>query len=56
MVLRRWSVFRVPLPRWLAPRITGREWEEESRFRFLVEISAPLIGDVVRYTGWLVRR
>lgn len=56
MVLRRWSVFGVPLPRWLAPRVTGCEWEEDGRFRFLVEIRAPLIGDVVRYTGWLVRR
>lgn len=56
MVLRRWSVFGVPMPRWLAPRIAGREWQEEGRFRFLVEIRAPLIGDVVRYTGWLERR
>lgn len=55
MVLRRWSVFRVPLPLRLAPRITGREWQEEARFRFLVEIRAPMIGDVVRYTGWLER-
>ncbi|MES2441935.1 MAG: DUF4166 domain-containing protein [Pseudomonadota bacterium] len=53
MVLKRWSVFGIPLPLALAPRITGREWVEEGRFRFLVEIRAPLIGDVVRYTGWL---
>ena len=55
MVLRRWSMFGVPLPLWLAPRIVGREWEEDDRFRFPVEITAPLIGKVVRYTGWLVR-
>lgn len=56
MALRRWSVFGVPLPLWLAPRITAREWHDVGRFRFHVEIRAPLIGDVVRYTGWLVRR
>jgi hypothetical protein len=53
MVLRRWSVFRMPLPRALAPRIHAREWQEDDRFRFLVEVTFPLIGRIVRYTGWL---
>lgn len=56
MVLRGWSLFGMPLPLRLAPRITGREWQEGGRFRFLVEIRAPLIGEVVRYCGWLERR
>lgn len=55
MVLKGWKLFGVAMPLWLAPRIAAREWEEEGRFRFLVEIRAPLIGDVVRYSGWLER-
>lgn len=55
MVLKGWTLFGVPMPLWLAPRITGREWEEDGRFRFLVEIDMPPIGRIVRYTGWLER-
>ncbi|HWU72082.1 MAG TPA: DUF4166 domain-containing protein, partial [Sphingomonas sp.] len=55
MELAGWSAFGVPLPRFLAPRIEAREWQDEAgRFRFLVAIRAPLIGAIVRYTGWLV--
>ncbi|NML05921.1 SDR family oxidoreductase [Sphingomonas sp. G-3-2-10] len=54
MVFRRWSLFGVPLPRFLAPRIAAREWQEDERFRFEVEVAAPLIGRVIRYSGWLV--
>jgi len=55
MALTGWSAFGVPLPRVLAPRIEAREWQDEAgRFRFLVAIRAPLIGAIIRYTGWLV--
>jgi hypothetical protein len=53
MRLRGWSAFGVPLPLALAPRIRAREWEEEGRFRFEVSVSVPLVGDVIRYSGWL---
>jgi hypothetical protein len=54
MKLRRWSVLRIPLPLWLAPRIAAREWQEENgRFGFDVRVAMPLIGEVIRYTGWL---
>jgi len=53
MRLRRWSVFGVPLPLMLAPRIAAREWQEGDRFRFEVDVAMPLIGRVVRYAGWL---
>ena len=53
MELRHWSVFRVRLPRLLAPRIDAREWQEADRFRFAVSVSAPLAGRIVRYSGWL---
>jgi len=55
MELAGWSAFGIPLPRFLAPRIHAREWQDEAgRFRFLVAIRAPLIGAIVRYTGWLL--
>ena len=54
MELRRWSVFHIPLPRFLAPRIAAREWQEENgRFGFDVRVAMPLVGPVVRYAGWL---
>ena len=53
MVLRRWSMFGIPLPLFLAPRITAREWQEEDRFRFNVAVAMPLIGPVIDYSGWL---
>jgi len=53
MRLRRWSVFGVRLPLFLAPRVSAREWEEEGRFRFDVRLSFPLIGGIVHYWGWL---
>jgi hypothetical protein len=53
MQLRAWSAFGVPLPLALAPRIGAREWEEEGRFRFEVAASLPLVGEIVRYAGWL---
>ena len=55
MVLRGWTAFGVPMPRWLGPRIDAREWQEDGRFRFEVAVAMPLLGPVVRYTGWLVR-
>lgn len=54
MRLRGWSAFRIPLPLALAPRIGAREWQEERRFRFEVAAALPLVGEVVRYSGWLV--
>jgi hypothetical protein len=54
LVLRRWTLFGVPLPSWLAPHSNSYETEEGGRFRFHVEISHPLTGLIVRYRGWLV--
>ena len=53
LVLRRWSVFGLPLPLWLAPRSDAYESEDAGVFRFHVEISHPLTGLIVRYRGWL---
>ncbi len=54
LVMRRWSLFGVPLPLALAPHIDAYEFAEAGRFRFHVEISHPLTGLIVRYRGWLV--
>ena len=53
MVMRRWTVFSVPLPLALAPKSTAREWAEGEDFRFDVPIDLPLIGRVVHYRGRL---
>ncbi|MFZ5778945.1 MAG: DUF4166 domain-containing protein [Pseudomonadota bacterium] len=54
--LRGMRIGRVPLPRMLWPRVDAVETEEEGRFCFDVQIAAPLIGRLVRYRGWLIRR
>jgi hypothetical protein len=56
LVLRRWTVFGVPLPMWLCPRSDSYETAEAGRFRFHVEIGHKLTGLIVRYRGWLEPR
>lgn len=53
LVARRWSALGIALPMWLAPRSNACETEENGVFRFFVEISHPLTGLIVRYSGWL---
>jgi hypothetical protein len=53
LVLRRWSLFGLPLPRLLGPRTVAYESGENERFNFHVEIALPLIGPIVGYHGWL---
>jgi NAD(P)-dependent dehydrogenase (short-subunit alcohol dehydrogenase family) len=53
MRLRRWSLFRLPMPLVLAPCIAARECEQDGRFCFEVAVALPLIGPVVAYSGWL---
>lgn len=53
-VLRRWSLFGVPLPRLFGPRLHVFEEARDGRFHFHVEITHPLAGLIVRYRGWLV--
>ena len=54
LIVRRCSVFGVPLPLWLAPRGDAYEYAEDGRFHFHVEISHPFTGLIVGYRGWLV--
>lgn len=53
LVPRRWSVLGVPMPRFLLPRGLSFESEDAGRFRFDVEIAAPIIGLIVAYKGVL---
>lgn len=53
MVMQRWWLGPLPLPKWLAPRSSAREWTEGGRFHFDVPIALPLIGQLVHYRGWL---
>ncbi len=56
LLVRRWSVFGIPLPAALAPFGDAYESAEDGRFRFHVEIRLPLIGLIVGYRGWLAPR
>lgn len=56
LVVRRWSVFGIPLPLWLAPQGDSHEYAENGRFHFHVEIKHPFTGLIVGYHGWLVPR
>jgi Domain of unknown function (DUF4166)/Saccharopine dehydrogenase NADP binding domain len=56
LVIRRWTLFGIPVPLALAPRSDAYEFVEAGRFRFHVEIGHPLTGLIVRYRGWLVSR
>ena len=53
LIPRRWTVLGLGLPAWLFPRIEAWEAEEDGRFRFHVDISHPLTGQIVLYRGWL---
>jgi hypothetical protein len=56
LTVRRWSVFGMPLPLWLAPHGDSYEYAENGRFHFHVEIRHPFTGLIVGYQGWLVPR
>jgi hypothetical protein len=52
-IMRRWSIFGLPMPLWLAPACEAYECETDGRFRFFVELRYRFIGLIVRYQGWL---
>jgi hypothetical protein len=53
LVVRRWDMFGIPMPRLLLPRVTAGEHEANGRFHFSVDIALPLVGRLVCYEGWL---
>ena len=49
-----WRLFGLPMPRFLAPVSVAREYEDESGlYRFDVRLSAPFVGLLAHYYGWL---
>ncbi len=54
LIIRRWNIMGIPLPLFLAPGGYSYESEESGNFHFNVEITAPIVGLIVRYRGWLV--
>lgn len=51
-----WRAGPIPLPRFLCPATDAfEEVDSEGRFVFDVTITAPLLGRLVRYRGWLQR-
>ncbi|MBV8839320.1 MAG: DUF4166 domain-containing protein [Alphaproteobacteria bacterium] len=54
LVVRRWSLFGIPMPRFLAPGGEAYEYAADGRFHFHVEIGHPFTGLIVAYRGFLV--
>ncbi len=52
-VPRQWSFLGIPMPISLAPGGAMYESVKDGRFQFHVEITLPIIGNVVTYSGWL---
>jgi hypothetical protein len=44
---------RVPLPRWLGPRITACESGERDQVHVSVDVQVPLLGRLLAYQGTL---
>jgi predicted dinucleotide-binding enzyme len=55
MLMRKWSIFHIALPIFLAPRSDAHEWQDGDDFCFDVPIALPLIGMIVHYSGRLQR-
>lgn len=52
-VQRGWTVWGIPMPRFLGPQGETYENVEDGKFHFHVEIKLPIAGHVVTYDGWL---
>ena len=53
LMMRRWDMFGLAMPLFLAPKITAFEHGARDRFNFSIRLSLPLIGLIVAYRGWL---
>lgn len=54
MIFASWRLGPLPLPAFLAPRISAREFvDENGKFNFDVALAFPMIGRIVAYFGWL---
>ena len=48
-----WSLFGIPLPKFLTPGGDVFEHAQDGRFNFHVDLVAPIFGRLVKYEGWL---
>ncbi len=53
LIPRRWSLLGIPMPAFLLPGGSSFETEQQGKFAFDVEISAPFVGLIVAYKGTL---
>ncbi len=53
LIPRRWTLFGLPMPKFLLPAGNSHEREQNGHFYFDVEIAVPLIGLIVSYEGEL---
>lgn len=51
---RRITLFGLPLPRFLAPQVSAREFADAGLFRFDVRVTLPIVGLLVHYRGFLI--
>lgn len=43
----------IPIPRCLSPFVDGRVYAGDGGWRVAVRVNAPLLGELVRYEGWM---
>lgn len=52
-VPRRWSILKIPMPKFLLPTGESFETEIDGQFAFDIPIRVPLLGLIVAYSGIL---
>jgi hypothetical protein len=52
-VFRRAWFAGIPIPRWLSPSVESHVDAGEAGWRVVVGISVPVLGELVRYEGWI---
>jgi len=55
LIPRRWSMFGIPLPRFLLPGGNSHETQQDGKFVFDVEMALPFFGLIVAYKGTLAQ-
>lgn len=51
--LQRCSLLGLPLPAFLAPRLTARERVTGGKYHYFVQVALPLLGRLIEYEGFL---
>lgn len=51
--LQQMYLFKLPILQLCKFKVTGKEWEANGDFHFLVQVKAPIIGSIIQYQGTL---